>query len=439
VLKGLFSLPDNVRQWLEVIGGTALCGTIVWLICPDDPLLLRLRFPWLILLPMLFALYYGSAAGGASLALIAGWQWILMLTHASSYNEFPVEFIVGSFIVVLITGQFSEVWNAKIRRLTNVCAYAEDRLVRLNRDYYILKLAHDKLVQLFVTKPATIRDALSSVRTLIRGGEADPFLTGAGALLELLVHHYQLSQAAFYRCAHSVADAELVAASGDMQGLAADDPLVKFALQKKTMAHINTRDMESLDQSRYLVAMPMFDHNDELFGMFVIADMPFSMLHEENLMAMHVVISYFVADIDLSRDSAEVITAFPSCPRDFADELVRLHRVAVRGSVPSRLVAFACGDEAFPILQGIKSIQRGLDFFWLVSMGYRHALIVLLPLADDATVRGYLFRIEQWLKEQHGVTLQQAAVSVRFALLKDSAPQTYLDYLFRQCGLIASS
>ncbi len=56
--------------------------------------------------------------------------------------------------------------------------YSEDRLVRLNRDYYILKLAHDKLVQLFATKPSTIRDALIGVRKLgLRSGPAS-FLYG---------------------------------------------------------------------------------------------------------------------------------------------------------------------------------------------------------------------------------------------------------------------
>lgn len=428
-------ISENAKKWLEVILGTLLCIAIVGSIRPDDPLLLNLHFPWLILLPMLFALYYGSAAGGASLALIGGWQWVRDLSGASPYSVFPVEFMVGCFLVVLITGQFSEIWSARIRRLSNVCAYSEDRLVRLNRDYYILKLAHDKLVQLFATKPSTIRDALIGVRKLVCDLGPLTSFAGGDALLDLLVHHYQLSRAGIFRCSGTVEDAEMVASTGSLEPLVADDPLVQFALLKGAMVHINARDLESVEKSRYLVAMPILDHDDVLIGMFVIEDMPFSMLHEENLTAMQVIISYFVADIDLSCESGAIISAFPSCPRSFADELVRLHRVVVRGGAPSRLIAFAGSDDAFPVLQGIKGIQRGLDFSWFVSMGYRHALIVLLPLADEEAVKGYLYRIEQWLKEQHGVSLEQAGVAVRFALLGESAPETYLSYLFRQGGL----
>jgi len=293
-------ISENARKWLEVILGTILCIAIVGSVRPDDPLLLNLHFPWLILLPMLFALYYGSAAGGASLALIGGWQWVRDFSGSSPYSVFPVEFLVGSFLVVLITGQFSEIWSAKIRRLSNVCAYSEDRLVRLNRDYYILKLSHDKLVQLFAIKPSTMRDALIGVRKLVCDLGPLPSFTGGDALLELLVHHYHLSRAGIFRCQGSVEEAELVASTGCMEALAADDPLVQFALLKGSMVHINARDLESVEKSRYLVVMPMLDHDDVLIGIFVVEDMLFSMLHEENLTSMQVIISYFVADIDRS-------------------------------------------------------------------------------------------------------------------------------------------
>lgn len=422
-------------KWLEVILGTALVIGAVGYFRPADPLLLKLNFPWLILLPMLLALYYGSAAGGASLAMIGGWQWLRDLLHRSPYEVFPVEFLVGSFLVVLVAGQFSELWSARDRRLSNVCAYSEDRLVRLTRDYYILKLAHDKLVQMFATKPATIRDALFGVRKLVCDLGPVKSLAGGDSLLELLVHHYQLSRAGLYRCSGTVASAELIASAGAMEALAVNDPLVQFALAKGTMVHINAQDMESVEDSRYLLAMPMLDHNDMLIGLFVVADMPFPMMHEENLTAIQVIISYYVADIDLSLESGAIMEEFPLCPRDFSDEMVRLHRVVRGGGAPSRLVAFACSDEAFPILEGIKNIQRGLDFTWFVSIGYRHALIVLMPLADEFTVKGYLFRVEQWLKEQHGISMEKAGIIVRFALLREAEPTTYLHYTLRQCGL----
>lgn len=429
-------LSDSTRKWLEIIVGTIVCMIIVGYARPDDPLLLKLHFPWLILVPMLFALYYGSAAGGTSLAMIGGWQWVRDLLHRSPYESFPVEFLVGSFLVVLVTGQFCEIWTARNRRMSNVCAYAEDRLVRLSRDYYVLKLSYDRLVQMFAAKPVTLRDALTGVRKLVCDiGPSQP-LAGADALLELLVHHYGLSRAGIYRCAGSIADAELAAGVGGMQPLKVKDPLVQFSLLKNGMVHVNSRDIEAVEQTDYLIVMPMRDHTDALIGMFVVADMPFSMLHEENLTAMQVMLAYYVADIDLVCESAEVVAEFPGCPRVFSDELVRLSRVVSGGGASSRLIAFAGSDEVLPLLQGILGIQRGLDFTWFASVGYRHVLIVLLPLADDTTVQGYMYRIEQWLKEQHGTTLQKAGIVAHFTVLLEGKPATYLQYLYRKCGLI---
>jgi hypothetical protein len=219
-----------------------------------------------------------------------------------------------------------------------------------------------------------------------------------------------------------------------MQPLNAQDPLVRFSLFKDSMVHVNSRDMEAVEQTDYLIVMPMRDHTDALIGMFVVADMPFSMLHEENLTAMQVILAYYVADIDLVCESAEIVAEFPGCPRVFSDELVRLSRV-VSGGAPSRLIAFTGSDEVFPLIQGILGIQRGLDFTWFTSVGYRHVLIVLLPLADETTVKGYMYRIEQWLKEQHGTTMQQAGLITHFTALLEGKPATYLQYLYRKCGL----
>ena len=94
----------------------------VWM-TPADPFGLAASFPWVWLMPALVAMRYGSGAGVFSALLILA-AWFAFpgygLSHVDPLAAFPNAYFLGGVALVLVCGQFSDVWNARNRRLRAV-------------------------------------------------------------------------------------------------------------------------------------------------------------------------------------------------------------------------------------------------------------------------------------------------------------------------------
>ena len=130
---------------------------------PDDPLGIHAEFHWSWLAPIIVALRYGPLAGlGAAAVLLAGW-FLLNLGHV---EQFPQIFFLGGLITVMLVGEFSSLWRARTRRAEAVQFYLDQRLEHLIRQYYLLRLSHDRLEQELIGRPMSMRDALKTLHDL---------------------------------------------------------------------------------------------------------------------------------------------------------------------------------------------------------------------------------------------------------------------------------
>lgn len=85
------------------------------------------EFPWLWIVPAVVALRYGSVIGiVAVLTYFGGWLAFEVLQLITT--AFPKSYFLGGLILVLLCGQFSDVWNSRQRRLRAVNAYLDERL-----------------------------------------------------------------------------------------------------------------------------------------------------------------------------------------------------------------------------------------------------------------------------------------------------------------------
>ena len=399
------------RQWLNwrpsllagqsaevVLLSLVAFGLSFW-IQPQDPLTLQSGFPWAWLAPVLLALRYGMLVGLISSAiLLAGW---LFIGHDGVLPAMPTSMLLGALILTMICGEFSGLWRNRHRRQSELNQYLDQRLEELTRQHYLLKLSHDRLEQNLISRPYTLRGALAELRGQLRQANEQESLPGAVDFLSLLAAHCQLTTAGLYPARNSQLAEHAVATCGETTALVLNDPLVVYALQQRTLVHIN-RDAGTDDlPSRYLVAAPIY-REDELTGMLTITHMPFFAFHHDTLQTLTALLSYY-ADTFTSTQSHSTLVQYPNCPPEFAENMVRLGRLQMDSGVKSHLATlrFPADARGADICHRMIRTKRELDFYWLYDSP-APLLIALFPLTDDEGMEGYLSRVNAWLELEYG-------------------------------------
>jgi Na+/proline symporter len=159
----LAPVRSNRLMWLEVVAITLGAITLGMFFQRDNPFQVGSEFHWIWLAPVLVALRYGVVPGiVSSLILIAAWKLIMLL--GQQHENFPEQFFLGGLILTMICGEFSAAWSSRLRRAEETNRYLDERLGRITSRHLLLRLSHDRMEQEILTKPVTLRDALSGVQ-----------------------------------------------------------------------------------------------------------------------------------------------------------------------------------------------------------------------------------------------------------------------------------
>lgn len=412
------NLSKRFWLWFETIT-LPLLALAVGLFFSPQSLFAADEFPWLWLAPVLIALRYGVFAGlGASWLLVIGF---FGLTKLGAIDQpLPKQEFLGGVLLVLLCGQFSDLWRKRFGKQQLALQYNEQRLAALTRDFYVTRLSHDILEQNLITQPATLRNAFEELRVLIAQEKAS--LTGEAAqnLMVLLSHYNRLETAGLF----PVIDDRLLThpstAIGPLFDLNPADPLVTTALEKRTDAYYAVSQVISESVSDYLAVVPVESYNGKLFGLLVIQEMPFMALNEENLLMLKAILQYFADELSIFEESQPLRKHFPECPAAFGKELLKLSRLKQGIGVDSALVVLTLppGPKQSKILQRLEQTKRGLDLHW----HYRRApntivLLKLMPLTATAGAEGFHHRFEAMMEEYFQSSPYQLGIKISYDLL----------------------
>lgn len=410
---------------LETLLLPGLAIALGLLLHPQDPIWSEGDFPWAWFAPVIVALRYGPLAGlGGAVVLLGGW----LLVNFGHYERFPQLFFLGGLILVLIVGEFSSLWQARTRRAENVQLYLDQRLEHLVRQYYLLRLSHDRLEQELIGRPMSMRDALATLQS-VDAQQQDP-AQGAQTLLRLLAQYCQLESAALHAATDDQAEAEPVARIGSgTEPLDTRDPLVLQALETRKLCHISQL-LTHQQQTRYLAVAPLLDLGGEIYGLLVIEDMPFFSLQDENLQTINLLLGYYTDGLAMQTLARPLVERIPDCPADFAFEAQRLAHMRDTTRVPSIIVALEFLPRAIErgLPSQIERLKRELDESWLITGPERQVLAVLMPLGDQATAEGYINRLENWAQQKNGQPLAEAGIFPHVVPL-DGEPLAVLERL----------
>lgn len=419
----------TVRVWLETFVITSGAILLASLINHGDPLFLTGSFPWIWLGPVAVALRYGTGPGTGSLVIVlAAW---LGLRQAGQIDvaAFPVASFLGGALSTLLCAQIASGWQQRLRRLEHSRAYSEQRLEELTRKHFLLQLSHDKLYQGHMSRPTTLLDSLRRLRELMAEMRADSstrVATGSQALLEILSNVCRITSAAVYRVKDAQVQPKAVASVGPVTGFEPNDPLVEYAIEQDTAAHINMEAMERAGCSRYLVAAPLRSRDGRWTAVLLVERMPFMAFTLDNLQTLLALVSYYADGLIADRDIAEVRRVYPDCPLEFIDALARVTQVWREVGIESAIVVMTmptCGRGP-AVLEELRRTQRALDLEWVRERDGALQRIVLMPISDDRTVSGFIARTEEELRSRYGEPAGQTGIRTRCTTVRDQALPT---------------
>lgn len=445
------SLGGRYARWLAPAGGGAVAVlemivvmvaamAIAWVVLPQNPLLLGLGFPWAWLLPVILALRYGTLLGvGAVLMLLGGWFFFDGM--GAHHEAFPRMFFLGGLLLVLVAGQFGDVWNTRLARARAVNRYLDERLSALTKNHYLLRISHARLENDLLARPTTLRDTLSQLRAVAlqdagRVARTER-LAGAQPMLQVVAQACQVEGAALYACQGDTVLPDAVAAIGPGFTLDVNDPLVRHCIDTRELAHLRTAGLQDDAETRYVAVAPVLAGSDRLIGVLVVERMPFLSLTYENLQLLMVLMGYYADGVEHAEATHGIQELAPAIPYAFALDYARLSRLRRETGIQSSVVALVFDlDEARDALfeQVVRS-RRALDVAWPARGAHQRAMLTLMPLSDSQAVSAYLVRIEDMLRAQFGNDFATAHIGVYTLPVPAAGAEEALVRLLHRCHL----
>lgn len=395
-------------RWFEMLAITGICFLLGAWNRPEDPFYLSGSFPWPMLGPLLVGLRYGFFMSLVSAILIVAGLGLYQQYLAPTGEPYPYIWAVGILSVSLLAGEFRDYWERRRAKLEASNDYREARLEEFTRNYYLLKVSHDRLEQQLAGSSRSLREALRRLYGEL-GQDSAAGLTRAraNAMLQLLVRYSQIQIAGVFPVQAGQAAAEPLATVGKIAKLSTEDPLVQHALAEAKLISIQTeyRQRQPDMDTRFLAVIPFIDANGYINAICAVEAMPFFNFEPQTLRFLAILAGH-MADLIVEQDDTS--PADDPELRALRHQLARVGRDAEDFDLPAALLALHMpgGLRADQVAEHIKRIRRGLDVIYEVRDNGWHSVIVLMPLTDELGRAGYVQRLEDSVREQLGVTLR---------------------------------
>ena len=432
--------PGVVSRVLETLSWPALFVALAWYSNPGNPFYIDEGFPWPWLGPWLIGLRYGVVYGAAaSVGLWVSWvlstQWLgYTMGHVLVQpTQFPRLYFLGGAIATLIAGEFGSYWRMQILRLQESQHFLNDKVERLTRRLYLIKLSHDELEYEMVDRPGTLRESVIELRILMdRYTREHPLeanaLPGAQYMLDFVMQQCRIDSAIMYSVSmEPVLKLTRVASAGGMRDASPDDPMIQRALESGQQVHLQDALLERSERHQLIAVTPLMSSSGEPFGVVAIGNMPFASLTSDNLQTIAVLLESYADYLRLSLSAADLLPQWPLAPRGLAGEFAWLNRLSTDFGLSSRCVVWhvrhARQTEMLDYLQQLHS--RG-ETAWRWPVGAaaqrgKPCVIVLVPFTDAAGTNVYKQRIFDCMGQSFGGLSADQLSAFDFALGNESS------------------
>lgn len=399
--------PGLVSRVLESVLWPAVVVYLCWLSYPANPFYINDGFPWPWVGPWLIALRYGVGYGfAAAVGLLVAWSLV------ASDPTFPRLYFLGGAIMTLIAGEFGSYWRMRMTRLQESLDFLNDKVERLTRRLYLVKLSHDELEYEMVDRPGTLRESLIQLRVLMdqqtrksagQTGAAPSPMPGAQTMLDFIVQQCRVDSAAIYSVRMEPhLELTQVATAGGMEAVSPDDPIVVHALETGHSVHLQDALMSLSKRKQIIAVTPMISTQGQPFGFMAIGTMPFTSLNNENLQTIAVLLESYSDYLRLTLQADEIRADWPDAPRSLAGEFAWLNRLRLNFGQPSRCAVWRIRHaQEQEMLDYLNELHSRGETAWRWPVGRvaregtssKPCVIALVPFTDETGMRAYTQRI----------------------------------------------
>jgi hypothetical protein len=407
--------------WAETVALAGLAPLLGVALQPKDPLFLHGGFPWLALGPVLAGLRYGFAQGlGCAVTQVAGgllWSRLGLPGEAG----LPPQLGFGLLALGMVAGEFRDLWARGLRLAREEAHLARARLDEFSRAYHLLRGSHERLEQRLAGNTVSLREMLEALRNRVLapdGGSGDALPGSWRPVLDLFMSHGGVQAACLFELdRHGEISGAPVARLGTVAPPSPEDPLLREALLQGRSVSVRERGESNVLRSALLAAIPLVDVHGHTWGVVAIQDMGFTAFQEDNL-RMLAVLGGHVGDLLAARLRSG---SEPTGER-FTSQLRRALHSLREYRVPSAAVAVHLGTgRGAQLLEPLRAQRRGLDSQWLhTGPGGEPVLLVLMPLADQQGVDGFVSRLDRLSLSTLNAGLDDVGVRVRSRLLVEN-------------------
>ena len=437
-LTGLLS-PERVSPmaWLEAPLLVVAAGLVGFMVRPEDPLIFTGGIRWSIVVVLVVALRYGSLIGSVGMFTLLVLWWGCRAVGLYPDMAFPEMTFLGGYIIILITGEFADMWRVRLARAESQAGYALERLQNLTQRHVLLRLSHDRLEENLLAKPYTVRDALLRLRDVMMDDSHEEALPGGQELLNLLAEYCQLQRGGLYHVDGGRVHPEPVALLGGNRPLVTDDALLRHALEHRVLTHVQTSEASENYQGFYWVCAPVMNSGGGLIGVVVVERMPFLSIHYENLQLFGLLLNFYADVVQHGPVVDELCERWPGLPPVFAREFEALRRLAVGRKVDTTVLLLVPDDseQAYHIVASLNRERRAMDGYWWLDEE-AGVLMLLMPMTGPYGFESYLLRVEEWLRQDYAFeSLAQAGIHYVHRLVDERPVQEQLEELLGGAGV----
>ncbi|WP_024610611.1 PelD GGDEF domain-containing protein [Pseudoalteromonas sp. TB64] len=412
-MKTHFLRPREVPElqiWAEVFIFTALALGLPVLFNAEDPFWTQGGFSWPVLGPLLVALRYGFSKGFISiLVLLVGQLLLLQANVLASQSEFNINAMIGYIIVIMITGEFRDVWERTNQQQSIQLEYVSDRLETFTRQYHLISSSHDRIEQMLAGHTLSLRESLQAVRTSIGKLKERRLDSAADVIINLFVEYGALEKAGLYKVEKNKILESPLAVIGKMNPPVTSDPLVIAMFEEKEL--VSVKDSKaSLGISNYHIAIPLIDVNDNIYAAILVEKIQFFAL-KDNTLTLLAVMAGHIGDL-LRHEITNPVMNIEETPY-FTQQVKRANKEAKRYNIASHLLkikANKISEESRQLMDYLTEARRGLDVY--LYDNEKQTLLLLMPMTDELEKSGFIARVDSWSKERTGKNLAELEIII---------------------------
>lgn len=356
-------------------------------------------FFWPMLGPIVISLRYGFAKGLQCFVFVM--LAMQLLNVISDYNiNFGLSTIIGTGLITMITGEFTDHWRKSIKTNELNYKYMEQKLQNFTQSYYLLKISHDQLEQRAAGKLMSLRTSIQILQKTALSDIDNRLESLSDECLHILSDVVGMYEAGIYSVKNNQIQPLCLSSVGKQHSLVEDDPMLLEMLDKKriyTPANIHNLEDEEL---HYQLVIPLVDSSGKLQGVILAEKVKFVSLTNENIALISVVASYMA---NFMCENLYTPVLKPEQFSLFSQYMKQLRWNNKHYGADSALVVFVDNSpgKKIPIKKFI-DYRRGADIYWsCYTEDGQPAMVALLPMTTAFEAKQFVDRLLTILRDKY--------------------------------------